>query len=71
MIVLQLQWQTDSSRKCLSDGPISNDLDPQLRFQGHAIIFSETVRDTTRRALSRAHVPPIKVFPRLAVNKTI
>ena len=25
----------------------------------------------TRRALGRAHVPPTKVFPRLAVNKTI
>ena len=25
----------------------------------------------TRRALSRARVPPTKVFPRLAVNKTI
>ena len=25
----------------------------------------------TRRALSRAHVPPTKVFPQLAVNKTI
>ena len=25
----------------------------------------------TRRALSRAHVPPTKVFPRLSVNKTI
>jgi len=25
----------------------------------------------TRRALGGAHVPPTKVFPRLAVNKTI
>ena len=25
----------------------------------------------TRRALGRAHVPPTKEFPRLAVNKTI
>jgi len=25
----------------------------------------------TRRALGRAHVPPTKVFPRLAVNKNI
>jgi len=25
----------------------------------------------TRRALGRAHVPPTKLFPRLAVNKTI
>ena len=25
----------------------------------------------TRRALSGAHVPPTKLFPRLAVNKTI
>jgi len=25
----------------------------------------------TRRAVGRAHVPPTKVFPRLAMNKTI
>jgi len=27
--------------------------------------------ERTRRALGRAHVPPTKVFPRLAMNKTI
>ena len=27
-------------------------------------------KSLTRRALGRAHVPPTKVFPRLAVNKT-
>jgi len=30
-----------------------------------------TIQYKTRRALGRAHVPPTKVFPRLAVNKPI
>jgi len=33
--------------------------------------IDSTKLNTTRRALGRAHVPPTKVFPRLAVNKTI
>ena len=30
-----------------------------------------SVRVQTRRALARVHLPPTKLFPRLAVNKTI
>jgi len=38
------------------------------KFNIHYYILKETL---TRRALDGAHVPPTKVFPRLAVNKTI
>jgi len=31
----------------------------------------KTTTDRTRSVLSRAHIPPTKVFPRHAVNKTI
>ena len=34
-------------------------------------VYMMNETNETRRALSRAHVPPTKVFPRLTVNKTI
>ena len=34
-------------------------------------LLHEMKNNKTRRALGRVHVPPTKVFPRLAVNKTI
>ena len=39
----------------------------QVRYEELDII----IHAFTRRALGRAHVPPTKVFRRLAVNKTI
>jgi len=33
--------------------------------------YQKSLKNETRGALSRAHVPPTKLFSRLAVNKTI
>jgi len=33
--------------------------------------YTHQQQQQTRRALGRAHVPPTKVFPQLAMNKTI
>jgi len=42
-----------------------------LRSQNCPPTFKTVAPPLTRRALARAYVPPTKVFPRLAVNKTI
>jgi len=43
----------------------------QIKIKLNLIVLVALIKIKTRRALVRAHVPPTKLFRRLAVNKTI